>query len=121
MKGIVFTEFLEMVEDRHGLDFCDELLEGTDLASGGVYTSVGTYAVAELVAVLQPLVQGRSAHWFGQMHDLLLSELNACGKDGDAADLRSHLQLPGYIVNGSCLKDRQGRVISLQNLRNDDL
>jgi len=55
MKGIVFTEFLEMVEDRHGLDFCDELLEGTDLASGGVYTSVGTYAVAELVALIGEL------------------------------------------------------------------
>ena len=36
MKGIVFTEFLELVEERHGLDFCDELLEVTDLLHTGI-------------------------------------------------------------------------------------
>jgi len=51
----------------------------------------------------------------------LLSELKVCGKDGDTADLHSNLHLPEYIINGSNLKDRPGRVISLQNLRNEDL
>ena len=52
MKGIVFTEFLELVEDRFGLDTCDHILESSDLESGGAYTSVGTYDHRELVQLV---------------------------------------------------------------------
>ena len=55
MKGIVFTEFLAMVEDGHGADVTDELLELPELASGGAYTSVGTYDFQELVAMVVKL------------------------------------------------------------------
>ena len=52
MKGIVFTEFLEMLEEQHSMELVDEVLEGVELASGGVFTSVGTYAPAEMVALV---------------------------------------------------------------------
>lgn len=52
MKGIVFCEFLEMVESEDGFDMVDRLIESAKPPSGGSYTSVGTYDHAELVALL---------------------------------------------------------------------
>lgn len=55
MKGIVFTEFLEMVEERFGLETADRILEASELPSGGIYTSVGTYGFNEMVTLLTNL------------------------------------------------------------------
>lgn len=55
MKGIVFTEFLEMVEKRFGPDVADAIIVNANLPSGGVYTSVGTYDHKELVALVVQL------------------------------------------------------------------
>ena len=60
MKGIVFTEFLEMVEDRFSLDMVDDLIDDCDLPSGGVYTAVGTYSHEEIVALVSALSQRSS-------------------------------------------------------------
>lgn len=49
MKGIVFTELFEMVEQEFGYEMVDILVETTDLPSGGIYTSVGTYNHTEIV------------------------------------------------------------------------
>jgi len=57
MKGIVFTEFFEMIEQQSGLDEVDALLDGCDLSTGGAYTAVGTYDFVELVALVQKLGQ----------------------------------------------------------------
>ena len=51
MKGIVFREFLEMVESTFGDEMSEKLVEDNDLASGGIYTAVGTYDHQELVAM----------------------------------------------------------------------
>ncbi|THD67604.1 hypothetical protein E7Z59_08050 [Robertkochia marina] len=48
MKGIVFTEFLEMVENEFGLEVLDSIIENSELPSEGVYTSVGTYDFMEM-------------------------------------------------------------------------
>ena len=55
MKGIVFTEFLELVEDKFGLEMVDNIISSSDLASNGVYTSVGTYSFSEMLQLLQNL------------------------------------------------------------------
>ena len=55
MKGIVFTEFLEMVESEFGLETVDAIIEASDLPSDGVYTSVGTYEFNEMVSLLTEL------------------------------------------------------------------
>lgn len=40
MKGIVFTEFLEMVESHHSADMVDDIIDAARLVSGGIYTAV---------------------------------------------------------------------------------
>ncbi len=52
MKGIVFTEFLEMVDDKFGLDVTESIVTQANLPSGGAYTSVGTYSHSEIVALV---------------------------------------------------------------------
>lgn len=55
MKGIVFTEFLELVEQKFGLEVVDEIIEKSNLKSNGAYTSVGTYDFSEMLTLLQHL------------------------------------------------------------------
>lgn len=55
MKGVVFTEFLEFVETEHGLNMVDAIITECDLPSGGAYTSVATYDVGELFALIVAL------------------------------------------------------------------
>jgi len=61
MKGVVFTEFLEMVENKFGLELVDQLIESSDLPSGGAYTSVGTYDYQELIQLVVKLGKEISA------------------------------------------------------------
>jgi hypothetical protein len=55
MKGIVFTEFLDMVEHEFGYEVVDHIIESSELDSDGVYTSVGTYPHSEIVQLLMNL------------------------------------------------------------------
>lgn len=47
MEGIVFTEFLDMIEEMWGIASLDKIVD-TTLASGGIYTIGGTYPPSEL-------------------------------------------------------------------------
>lgn len=53
MKGIIFAEFLELVEDKFGLDVLDKMLQQS--ADSGVYTSVGSYDHKALVRMIVEL------------------------------------------------------------------
>lgn len=55
MKGIVFTEFMEMVESNFGYEMVEEIIEASDLPSGGIYTAVGTYEHNEMVQLVSQL------------------------------------------------------------------
>ncbi|MES2517366.1 MAG: heme NO-binding domain-containing protein [Bacteroidota bacterium] len=55
MKGIIFTEFLDMVEEKFSYQMVDKLLTTTDLPSEGIYTSVGTYSHAEIINLIVTL------------------------------------------------------------------
>jgi hypothetical protein len=55
MKGIIFTEFLEMVESKFGLAIVDSIIENSDLPSEGIYTSVGTYDFNEMISLITNL------------------------------------------------------------------
>jgi hypothetical protein len=55
VKGVVFTEFMEMVESRMGLDMLDRIITEAGLPNDGAYTSVGTYDHAELVRLVTAL------------------------------------------------------------------
>ena len=55
MKGIVFTEFLEMVEETFGLETVDYIIYKSELKSEGVYTSIGTYDFFEMLSLISNL------------------------------------------------------------------
>lgn len=55
MKGVVFTEFMDMVEDVFSDDILDEIIEKADLPHGGAYTTVGTYDHQEIVRLVVAL------------------------------------------------------------------
>lgn len=55
MKGIVFTEFLDLVEDKFGIEVVDEIIEESKLDSQGAYTAIGTYEFSEMLQLLQNL------------------------------------------------------------------
>ncbi|MEW6765309.1 MAG: heme NO-binding domain-containing protein [Pseudomonadota bacterium] len=55
MKGIVFSEFIEMVEARFSPEIADRIIEAADLPSGGAYTAVGTYDHEEMLALITAL------------------------------------------------------------------
>jgi hypothetical protein len=55
MKGIVFTEFLDMVGDKFGENMVDDIIDDAQLPHSGAYTSVGTYPHTEIVALVTSL------------------------------------------------------------------
>ena len=57
MKGIVFTEFLEMVESKFSSELADSIIERAELPSGGAYTTVGTYDHSEMIKLVSCLSQ----------------------------------------------------------------
>ena len=57
MKGMIFTEFMEMVEATWSLDMVDTLIARSNISSAGAYTSVGTYPHEEMIALVAALSQ----------------------------------------------------------------
>ena len=56
MKGIVFTEFLEMVEDKFSPEVADKIIDASsNLSTDGSYTAVGTYHHSELIELVSHL------------------------------------------------------------------
>ena len=55
MKGIVFREFADMVEATFSADLLDDIIDRCELASGGAYTTVGTYDHGEMVQLVTQL------------------------------------------------------------------
>ncbi len=81
MKGIVFTEFIEMVEQKFSTSVANRLLDESDLPSGGAYTAVGTYDHQELVSMVVKLseisglpvpvlIKAFGNYLFGRFHTL---------------------------------------------------
>ena len=55
MLGLVFTEFVEMVEATHSHAVADAVLEAAGLPHGGAYTAVGYYPPEEFNRLLAAL------------------------------------------------------------------
>jgi hypothetical protein len=55
MKGMVFTEFMDMVESTWSLDMVDRIIARSQVPSGGAYTAVGTYSHLEMLALVAAL------------------------------------------------------------------
>lgn len=86
MKGVVFTKFIEMVEEKFSIEVADEMIQRADVPSGGAYSAVGTYDHSEMVALLVALSEltnipipdllrtyGRHLFWqFGKLYPSFL-------------------------------------------------
>jgi hypothetical protein len=57
MKGMVFTEFMDMVEDVFSVDILEDIIEKSNLPNDGAYTAVGTYDHEEIVRMTANLSQ----------------------------------------------------------------
>lgn len=55
MLGIVFTEFMEMVEDKFSADILDEVLDTPGLSNDGAYTAVGYYDHTDMIRMVVSL------------------------------------------------------------------
>ena len=55
MKGIVFTEFLKMVEEVFSLEMADKIIQASHLPSKGIYTNIGTYDHKEMIELVTHL------------------------------------------------------------------
>ena len=55
MKGMIFTEFLEMVENAYGWEVQENIIDAAALPNDGAYTAVGTYDHQELVSLVVAL------------------------------------------------------------------
>jgi len=84
MKGIVFTEFFDMVETVFNTDMVDNIIDDCDLSTNGAYTSVGTYPHTELLQLvgalskhsnisIRDLVYKYGHHLFARFHTLMPS------------------------------------------------
>ena len=82
MKGIVFTEFFDMVEAVFDADMVDNIIDDCDLETDGAYTSVGTYPHTELLQLVGALSQHSNIpvkdlvykyghHLFARFHTLM--------------------------------------------------
>ena len=91
MLGVVFTEFVEMVEDQFSMEMADTILESSQLASGGSYTAVGSYDSGEILALvtalseasgepIPDLVRSFGRHLFGRLvlgHPVVVKNLHS--------------------------------------------
>lgn len=57
MKGILFTEFLELVENEFGLIMVQQIIDECELDTNGVYTSVGTYSHKDMFKMVGKLCE----------------------------------------------------------------
>lgn len=55
MKGIVFREFIDMVESQFSARTADEIIQASTLSTNGAYTSIGTYPHQEMVDLVSHL------------------------------------------------------------------
>ena len=68
MKGIIFTEYMDLVEEKFGLEMVDRISNQSDLESQGSYTSFGTYEFNEMLQLISNLIKNTNI----SVDDLLL-------------------------------------------------
>jgi hypothetical protein len=55
VKGVVFTEFIDMVEARFTPEVADRMITAAAVPSDGAYTAVGTYDYHEIIQLVAQL------------------------------------------------------------------
>ena len=55
MKGLVFKEFINLIENSYGDEMVEKMIDEANLSSKGAYTSVGTYDHNEIIKLISRL------------------------------------------------------------------
>lgn len=103
MKGLVFSEFIDMVEERFGGDVLERVIASADLPSGGVYSSIGTYdfqEMAELVSGLSSqtgIAQDALTRFFGEHLFARLVDLYPQFLEGESSCMDFVPKVENYI------------------------
>jgi len=69
MKGVIFTEFIDMVEEKFGYEMVDQIITSSNDPEDGAYTAVSTYDHTQLVNLVVALHQKSKI----PLRDLLLT------------------------------------------------
>ena len=78
MKGMVFTELVEFVEEKFGFEVADAMLEASLLSEKGSYTQAANYSFDELLSIViklsevtnidvNTLIETYARHLFGRI------------------------------------------------------
>jgi hypothetical protein len=116
VRGIIFTEFLEMVEEEHSPAFLEDVIAEANLASGGAYTAVGHYPYEELVALVQLVSEktdvtapvllkrfgGRIFKTFCQRYHKLLHETHSAYNLFQQVENTIHREVKKLYPNAEC-------------------
>lgn len=57
MRGVIFTEFVALVEEKFGIVMADQVLRSPGLSTGGSYTAVGNYDHREMLTLVSALAE----------------------------------------------------------------
>jgi len=100
MKGVLFTEFLELIENEHGIELLDAVISeaSPNLSKGGAYTSVGTYPHTELLALLEALL-GQVDADVGQLLGAYAQRLMAAFEASYSGFFAAHDDLFSFLMN----------------------
>ena len=105
MKGVIFTEFFEMVENEFGIEMLEQLIDETSSLSDGSYTSVGTYPHTEIIGYaqalsrntdtpLEDLVRHFGRYLAGTFHRLHSQHFDSCtGVFGLLKNIEEHIHV----------------------------
>ena len=129
MKGVVFTEFLDMVEATYYPEVVDDIIDASDLATSGAYTAVGTYPATEMTALVRALservetpvpdlLSAFGHHLFGRFHEMYPEFF------GDSADAMDFLQGIESVIHTEVRKlypDAQLPAITVERVTPDTL
>lgn len=55
MRGVIFTELFEVIEEKFGLELLDDVIVGADLSNDGAYAATGNYPFSELLSIVVQL------------------------------------------------------------------
>lgn len=55
MRGLIFTELFELIEDKFGFEALDDIIVKADLANDGAYAATGNYPFSELLSIVVKL------------------------------------------------------------------
>ena len=103
MKGIVFREFISLVETQFSLETADHIIAASHLSSDGAYTTVGTYPHQEMVELVTHLSEATKIsvkdllHHFGRHLFQRFSEIHPEFVKTQASAFELLRRLDGHI------------------------